>query len=204
MPYRAWFECIAGCGERYELNEIVYECRKCGSLLEVRHDIERLKRRSPHGWIALVEERYRRNTWPYGSGVWCYKEMVCPNVENRNVVSMYEGGTNCFWAERFGREIGVSDLWIKQCGCSHTGSFKDLGMTVLVSQVKQMMAEGQDILGVACASTGNTSASMAMLAVLSSSEATRRSRMPVRSWIHSSLVSSLASSSSLVRRRSGR
>lgn len=49
---------------------------------------------------------------------------------------MFEGATNLFWAERFGREaLGMSDLWVKQCGNSHTGSFKDLGMTVLVSQV---------------------------------------------------------------------
>lgn len=53
-----------------------------------------------------------------------------------DIVSMFEGGTNLFWAERFGREtLGMSDLWVKQCGNSHTGSFKDLGMTVLVSQV---------------------------------------------------------------------
>ena len=47
---------------------------------------------------------------------------------------MDEGGTNMLWAERFGRSLGVDDLWIKQCGNSHTGSFKDLGMTVLVSR----------------------------------------------------------------------
>ena len=50
---------------------------------------------------------------------------------------MFEGNTNLFWAERFGHEaLGMSDLWVKQCGNSHTGSFKDLGMTVLVSQVR--------------------------------------------------------------------
>jgi len=161
MPYRAWFECIAGCGERYDLSEIVYECRQCGHLLEVRHDIDRLRHRSAQAWIALIEERYRRTTWPYGSGVWCYKEMVCPNVQDDNVVSMYEGATNCFWAERLGREIGLEDLWIKQCGTSHTGSFKDLGMTVLVSMVNQMIHDGADIPAVACASTGDTSASLA-------------------------------------------
>lgn len=53
-----------------------------------------------------------------------------------DIVSMFEGNSNLFWAERFGREaLGMSDLWVKQCGNSHTGSFKDLGMTVLVSQV---------------------------------------------------------------------
>ena len=52
------------------------------------------------------------------------------------MVSMFEGNTNLFWAERFGKEsLGMSRLWVKQCGWSPTGSFKDLGMTVLVSQV---------------------------------------------------------------------
>ena len=50
---------------------------------------------------------------------------------------MFEGNSNLFWAERFGRQLGMSDLWVKQCGNSHTGSFKDLGMTVLVSQVRR-------------------------------------------------------------------
>jgi threonine synthase len=77
------------------------------------------------------------------------------------VVSLDEGGTNLFWAERYGRTLGLDDLWIKMCGNSHTGSFKDLGMTVLVSLVKQMIAHGQPIEAVACASTGDTSASLA-------------------------------------------
>jgi threonine synthase len=93
--------------------------------------------------------------------VWGKKEWVCPTVDNENVVSMFEGGTNLFWAERFGREIGLEDLWVKQCGISHTGSFKDLGMTVLVSVVKQMRANGEPIRAVACASTGDTSAALA-------------------------------------------
>jgi threonine synthase len=55
-------------------------------------------------------------------------------------------------------------LWIKQCGNSHTGSFKDLGMTVLVSMVKEMRARGRDIPAVACASTGDTSAALSAYA----------------------------------------
>jgi threonine synthase len=55
----------------------------------------------------------------------------------------------------------LNDLWIKQCGMAHTGSFKDLGMTVLVSMVKQMRSEGKNIRAVACASTGDTSAALA-------------------------------------------
>ena len=161
MDYRAWFQCIAGCDEQYPLNEVVYHCKRCGELLEVRHDMEALKHRSPSAWIRLFEDRFMRTDWPYGSGVWGKKEWVNPSLDDANIVSMFEGGSNCFWAERFGTQIGVKDLWIKQCGNSHTGSFKDLGMTVLASQVKQMISEGQEILGVACASTGDTSAALA-------------------------------------------
>ncbi|GJQ24160.1 MAG: threonine synthase [Planctomycetia bacterium] len=161
MPYRAWFQCISGCDEKYELNEIVYQCKKCGDLLEVKHDMDKLRRHSSEHWKKLFDERYRRTRWPYGSSVWGKKEWVCPNVANENVVSLYEGGSNLFWAERLGKELGIADLWIKQCGNAHTGSFKDLGMTVLVSMVKQMIAEGKNIPAVACASTGDTSAALA-------------------------------------------
>ena len=58
-------------------------------------------------------------------------------ISNDDIISMFEGNSNLFWAERFGHEVlGMSDLWVKQCGNSHTGSFKDLGMTVLVSQAR--------------------------------------------------------------------
>ncbi|MBC8555109.1 MAG: threonine synthase [Candidatus Brocadiales bacterium] len=160
MKYKAWFQCSSGCDERYQLNEIIYNCKKCNGLLEVQHDVEKLKHRSPGSWMRLLDDRYRRTKWPFGSSVWGKKEMVCPNVDNDNVVSLYEGGSNLFWAERLGNIIGAEDLWIKQCGNAHTGSFKDLGMTVLVSMVKQMISEGKDIMGVACASTGDTSAAL--------------------------------------------
>ncbi|MCR4406182.1 MAG: threonine synthase [Anaerolineae bacterium] len=164
MSYHCWFECIRGCGRRYSIYDVVYRCEDCGGLLDVEHDLEALKDRSPAEWKQLFEQRTRTNQWPYGSGVWGKKEWVCPQVENENVVSMYEGHTNCFWAERLGKEIGVPDLWVKLCGNSHTGSFKDLGMTVLVSVVKQMMADGKPIRAVACASTGDTSAALAAYA----------------------------------------
>jgi threonine synthase len=120
-----------------------------------------LKKRSTEEWRALFEGRYRRNEWPYGSSVWAKRELVCPNISDENIVSTYEGGTNLFWAERLGQQIGLDDLWVKQCGMAHTGSFKDLGMTVLVSMVKQIIANGRKIKAVACASTGDTSAALA-------------------------------------------
>jgi threonine synthase len=159
--YRAWFQCIAGCSGQYSLQEIIYRCPQCGNLLEVGHDLERLQQRPPNSWRRLFDERFLRTQWPYGSGVWGKKEMVCPEVEDDNVVSTFEGGSNLFWAERLGKMIGVPDLWVKQCGNSHTGSFKDLGMTVLVSMVRQMIANGKKIPAVACASTGDTSAALA-------------------------------------------
>jgi len=160
--YRAWFQCIKeSCGQTYELNEIVYRCEACGSLLEVCHDMERLSQRDAASWKKLFDDRYKTSEWPYGSGIWGKKEWVLPSIDNENVVSMYEGGTNLFWAERFGKMIGVNDLWVKLCGNTHSGSFKDLGMTVLVSQVKQMIADGAAIEAVVCASTGDTSAALA-------------------------------------------
>lgn len=161
MHARAWFRCINGCPGEYALTEVIYSCPRCGALLEVAHDLDRLRERSPAAWMKLFDDRYKRTTWPYGSGVWGKKEWVAPHVDDENVVSLDEGGTNLFWAERYGREIGLDDLWVKQCGNSHTGSFKDLGMTVLVSTVKQMIAEGKEIKAVACASTGDTSAALA-------------------------------------------
>jgi len=152
MSYRAWFQCITeGCDTSYALDEIVYRCARCGNLLEVKHDLDALGRRGATAWMRLFDDRYKTAQWPYGSAIWGKKEWVLPEVDDANL----------FWTERFGKVIGVPDLWVKQCGVSHTGSFKDLGMTVLVSQVKQMIADGKPIRAVACASTGDTSAALA-------------------------------------------
>jgi threonine synthase len=164
MAYTAVFRCIAGCHGDHPLDEPLYRCPKCGDLLEVVHDLSALRDRSAAAWMRLFDERYKRTTWPYGSAVWGKKEWVAPQIRDDMVVSMDEGGTNLFWAERFGRELGLSELWVKQCGNSHTGSFKDLGMTVLVSTVRQMVADGKPVRAVACASTGDTSASLAAYA----------------------------------------
>lgn len=162
MAHSSWFQCIEpSCGERYDVFEVVYRCRKCGELLEVVHDEAELRKTSAEDWKTRFDSRIRSNEWPFGSGVWCRKEMVLPQLRDENVVSMFEGASNLLWAERFGEQLGLDELWVKQCGNSHTGSFKDLGMTVLVSVVKEMRARGQDIPAVACASTGDTSAALA-------------------------------------------
>lgn len=161
--YNAVFECINGC-ENYPLDSIVYRCEKCGDLLEVKHDMNALKNKSGEYWKKLFSSRLGSTQWPYGSGIWSKKEFVLPQIDNENIISMYEGNTNLFWARRLGKILGLNDLWIKLCGNTHTGSFKDLGMTALVSQVNQMIKNGKKILAVACASTGDTSAALAAYA----------------------------------------
>ena len=161
--HRAWFEALHDPSERYGLDEVVYTARD-GGLLQVVHDMDELRKTPAAGWKRLFEERAHKTEWPYGSGVWGKKEWVLPDLDPDHVVSMYEGNSNLFWAERYGREIGLEELWIKQCGNSHTGSFKDLGMTVLVSMVKGMRARGKEIPAVACASTGDTSAALSAYA----------------------------------------
>jgi threonine synthase len=142
----------------------MYTCPHCGGLLEVHHDLEPLKRVSAYKWQQLFDNRASTSQWPYGSGVWGMREWVMPHLHDENIVSMFEGNSNLFWADRLGKQLGVPDLWIKLCGNSHTGSFKDLGMTVLVSVVKQMMSMGSPVQAVACASTGDTSAALAAYA----------------------------------------
>ena len=158
--YRACFESIRNPGERYPLDEVRYTDRE-GGLLQVVHDMDELKKTSGDEWKRIFQERSHRTEWPLGSGVWGKKEWVLPEIEADSVVSMYEGNTNLFWAERYGAELGLDDLWLKLCGNTHTGSFKDLGMTVLVSMVKDMIRKGREIRAVACASTGDTSAALA-------------------------------------------
>tara|TARA_B110000014_G_C20085508_1_gene567661 strand:+ start:7 stop:1335 length:1329 start_codon:yes stop_codon:yes gene_type:complete len=158
--YSCWFQSIENPEYKYDIDEVIYRCPKTGSLLEVEHDLDELKKETPKYWKDLFDSRYRKQSWPYGSGVWGKKEWVVPFIEDKNIVSMYEGGTNLFWAEKYGKQMGVEDLWIKMCGNSHTGSFKDLGMTVLVSAVKQLISNGKEIRALACASTGDTSAAL--------------------------------------------
>ena len=157
----AWFQCFGGCPGKYSLYDAMYPCPTWGGLLEVAHDMAALHARSAAGWMSLFERRASTTQWPYGSGVWGKREWVIPDLADDNIVSLFEGNSNLFWAERLGKQIGLPDLWVKMCGNSHTGSFKDLGMTVLVSVVKQMIARGQPIRAVACASTGDTSAALA-------------------------------------------
>ena len=143
MAYNAWFQCINGCPGEFDLREVIYRCPTCGDLLEVQHDMEALRVALGRG-VDPALRRPRTGATPTRTapGVWGKKEWVVPFIDNENIVSMYEGNSNLLWADRYGKQLHVEDLWVKQCGNSHTGSFKDLGMTVLVSVVKQMIADG--------------------------------------------------------------
>jgi threonine synthase len=160
----AEFRCIAGCDGGYPLDQVIYRCPRCGDLLEVVHDLAALRARSAHAWKELFAARWRSTDEPWGSGVWGKHEWVAPTLDPRNIVSMGEGATPLTRVPRFAAALGLGDVRIKHCGTSHTGSFKDLGMTVLVSMVKQMITSGRAVRAVACASTGDTSAALAAYA----------------------------------------
>jgi threonine synthase len=162
--FHAELRCASGCDGAYALDSAVYRCPRCADLFEVVHDMDALRDRTPDDWKSLFDTRYRLSVRPYSSGVWGKKEWVAPSIRDENIVSMGEGGTHLVRVDRLASEIGVGELSVKQCGNSHTGSFKDLGMTVLVSAVRQMMADGRRIRAVGCASTGDTSASLAAYA----------------------------------------
>ncbi|MCX5747375.1 MAG: threonine synthase [Proteobacteria bacterium] len=164
MAYSAEFRCIAGCPGGYPLDQVIYRCPRCHDLLEVVHDLAALRDRSADAWKRLFAERWRSLDEPDGSGVWGKHEWVVPQLARTHVVSMLEGGTHLTPVPKFAAALGLGDVRVKQCGTSHSGSFKDLGMTVLVSMVKGMIAAGKPLRAIACASTGDTSAALAAYA----------------------------------------
>lgn len=127
------------CGLTHEPGPSVLVCGKCGGLLEV-----------------VYSREVFRNVSFSGKGVWRYRSLL-PRVDN--VVTLNEGGTPLIKAENLGRAIGLRNLYVKFDGANPTGSFKDRGMTVGVSVALKFRQRS-----VACASTGNTSASMAAYA----------------------------------------
>lgn len=93
--------------EEYSLDEVIYRS-KTGALLDVQHDIEALRRAGDGNyWKKLFDSRVGKTTWPYGSGVWSKKEWVLPEIDDDDIVSVFEGNSNLFWAERFGKEVRV-------------------------------------------------------------------------------------------------
>lgn len=158
-PFHAYFQNINGT-DTYPLDEVIYRSRVDSSLLEVHHDREALTERSPEEWKKLFAER-RMSFKPADlSGVWSKREFVLPEIPEEDIVTLREGFSPLFDATPIAKELGLKSLFVKLCGNSHTGSFKDLGMTVLVSQVNSMIKHGKQIDAVACASTGDTSAAL--------------------------------------------
>jgi threonine synthase len=160
---KAIFRCFHGCPGEYSLDAAIYTCPQCDGLLDVWHDFDALKKRTGEAWRALFDSRYKLRATPSWqmSGIWSKREWVLPNIAGDNIVSLGEGNTPLLQSKKLAKQIGIEKLRVKLCGNSHSGSFKDLGMTVLVSQVKQMIAGGKNIRAVACASTGDTSAALA-------------------------------------------
>jgi len=139
-------QCIA-CGEKYSEDEIVYFCRRCGDLLEIQYDYEALRRKIQESdWRSLP------------LSVWRYRDLM-PIRDSSRVVSLSEGGTGLHQCKRLGNIFGVKRLFVKNEGENPTGSFKDRGMTVGVTKALEL-----GMRMVICASTGNTSASLAAYA----------------------------------------
>lgn len=162
--FSAWFRCFGDCGERYPLTEVILRCRRCGGLLDVEHDRDVWRSRDAATWRTLLDTRTMSARWPDPSGVWAQREWVLPELTSDDIVTLGEGRTPLVPMPRLGAELGTESLYIKQCGHNPTGSFKDLGMTALVSMVQALRRRGVSIPAIACASTGDTSAALAAYA----------------------------------------
>jgi len=139
-------ECI-NCGSKYAVDEIAYFCKKCGDLLEIKYD---------YGELART---LRKSEWKKAPlSVWRYKDFM-PINDFSKIVSLNEGGTGLHPCQRLGKQLGVRRLYVKNEGENPTGSFKDRGMTVGVTKAVEL-----GVKSVICASTGNTSASLAAYA----------------------------------------
>jgi threonine synthase len=142
----AYQKCI-NCGREYGIDEIVYFCKKCGDLLEIKYDSDEL--------AGAVEKSEWRNT---PLSVWRYRDFM-PINDHSKIVSLNEGGTGLHLCNRLAKHLGIRQLYVKNEGENPTGSFKDRGMTVGVSKAVEL-----GVKSVICASTGNTSASLAAYA----------------------------------------
>ena len=144
------------CKAVFGIDEAVYVCAQCGDLLEIERE-----REATSNAEALRErwrERRRSNDVKDRSGVWRFREFL-PFDEEVQVVSLGEGNTQLYEAPRCAEYCGLESLKLKHQGNNPTGSFKDTGMTVAVTQARKL-----GMKQVVCASTGNTAASLAAYA----------------------------------------
>jgi threonine synthase len=144
------------CGRQYSVDAAIYQCEACGGLLDVQHDMDWLRQTVSR---ELFDRRLGTFDTPYNSGVWRYKELIAPYAADDEIITRPEGNTNLYHLPRLAKWSGVARLHLKHEGENPTGSFKDRGMTGGVTQAKRL-----GMTRVACASTGNTSASLASYA----------------------------------------
>jgi threonine synthase len=149
----SWQVCLV-CGKEITELDPHPRCPSCGGLLEVQHRPPRLSRAD---LIERFTERRGQGPGAPASGVWRFREIVLPSATE--VVSHPEGNTPLLHRPALDRWTGAQHLLLKHEGYNPTGSFKDRGMTVGVTQARRIGATA-----VACASTGNTSASLAAYA----------------------------------------
>ncbi len=146
--------CLA-CHAVFATTERLYTCPKCNGLLDVVYDTAALRTTDLK---ALWDSRLASRNVADQSGVWRFRELL-PEKDDAQIVTLREGNTHVWDAPRSAQYAGMDRLVFKHLGMNPTGSFKDLGMTTGITQAKRLGAQA-----VACASTGNTSASMAAYA----------------------------------------
>jgi len=144
------------CGARFSIEEAIYNCTRCGALLEARFTDTIAH---PDALQRTWRERRTSNQSLDRSGVWRYREMLPFDGHHELAVSLSEGNTPLLDAPRAAEYGGLQRLAFKHQGFNPTGSFKDNGMTCGVTQALRLQRKR-----VACVSTGNTSASMAAYA----------------------------------------
>lgn len=158
MSEVSWTLDCAVCAKSYGGLEERHRCT-CGAPLDVAHPT------TPSFWKEEADERLVSRRPEDRSGVWRFREWVLP-LEPEEIVTRKEGHTNLYDAPKVAAWAGVDRLQLKHEGENPTASFKDRGMTVAVSMAKRLGKRS-----VACASTGNTSASMASYAATAGMEA---------------------------------
>ena len=135
MSYNAWFQCINGCPGSSASARSSTAARPAATCSRSQHDMEALAARARRGVDAALRRPLQaQRSGPTARASGARRNGSCPSSTTRTSSRCTKAARNLFWAERFGKQLGVEDLWIKLCGNSHTGSFKDLGMTVLVSR----------------------------------------------------------------------
>ncbi|MBK5292396.1 MAG: threonine synthase [Acidobacteriia bacterium] len=146
----------SSCRARYAVTEVIYNCPRCGGLLEAGYDFSSV---AAGEWKRIWRQRRTSNAPLDQSGVWRYRELIPFLDDYRHVVTLREGNTPLLDAGRAAAYGGLRRLTFKHQGFNPTGSFKDNGMTCGASQARRLGMQR-----VACVSTGNTSASMAAYA----------------------------------------